>query len=108
MAKHTPGPWACEDGEVFYADGDVQPLIATVHCDNAQTHGQYLGDCYLIAAAPEMLDALKIARANLSHMGDGCSPENCSACRSDAAIAKATGTTMTESEAGRRLLGSEG
>ena len=29
-AKHTPGPWACDEdsGTIYYADGDVEPTIA--------------------------------------------------------------------------------
>lgn len=61
--KHTPRPWAFseESGEVYYADKDVQPLIAIVSCENCQTHKQYLADGKLIAAAPELLAALQSA-----------------------------------------------
>lgn len=67
--KHTPGPWKFrpENGEVYFDDSDgddVQPGIATIHEDNVDPH-QYIADCRLIAAAPDMLEALKLAETIL-------------------------------------------
>ena len=54
--EHTPGPWHANEstGEISFADGDVQPGIAQVRCDNT-SDGQFIADCRLIAAAPDML-----------------------------------------------------
>ncbi len=59
--KHTPGPWAyCDDGEIYHADEDgVLPRIATIDMDNVSPE-QAEADCRLIAAAPDMLAALKV------------------------------------------------
>jgi hypothetical protein len=56
----TPGPWACDltAGEVYYNDGDVLPLVATVQCD-ATSDAQAAADCHLICAAPDMYAALE-------------------------------------------------
>ena len=61
---HTPGPWAFDDstGEVCRADL-IEPLIATVSWDNTG-NDQFIADCRLIAAAPEMLDALRLAETD--------------------------------------------
>ncbi len=62
LAGHTPGPWAFDSasGEVSHDDGDVFPLIAFVDMENT-TEDQGVADGHLIAAAPELLNALKLA-----------------------------------------------
>jgi hypothetical protein len=54
QTKHTPGPWKVE---LCVAGGGLVIRIG------AQTHVQIfpLSDARLIAAAPELLDALKVA-----------------------------------------------
>lgn len=56
--QHTPGPWGYDrpTGEIYHADGDVMPRIATVDLDNVPAD-QFDADLYLIAAAPELLAA---------------------------------------------------
>ena len=57
---HTPAPWAYEpsSGAIYYADNDVEPVIAGINQDNTSEE-QADEDGYLLAAAPEMLAALK-------------------------------------------------
>lgn len=59
--KHTPGPWAINGGRIVrYIDGFSTPdsCIATVGTVNAQTPTD-TANARLIAAAPDLLDALK-------------------------------------------------
>lgn len=71
MSKHTPGPWTVCTFEVeqegaLYAgrwhidqDGDKgRPDIAVVSCTNGAGAEQNAANARLIAAAPEMLEAL--------------------------------------------------
>jgi hypothetical protein len=57
--RPTPGPWACEQetGRVYFADGDVEPTIAFVTLENTSS-GQSRADAQLIAAAPELREAI--------------------------------------------------
>lgn len=71
MSKHTPGPWLHEAGAiadiVFHANGIA--TLATIH------HGVGLGDdeshanARLMAAAPDMLAALKEGKRRLQGAG---------------------------------------
>jgi hypothetical protein len=53
--KHTPGPWQVEDSsdwmDIVDADGDLIAEIEPGECEK--------GNAQLIAAAPELLEALK-------------------------------------------------
>ncbi len=82
MSKHTPGPWIAGD------DDDSDFFVVGPHVDRivsqpvVKLHSMY--DAFLIAAAPELLDALQ----DLMFFDNG-KPEWVAA---RAAIAKATGT----------------
>lgn len=52
--KYTPGPWVA-DGGVVYADHGLQVHI----CDTGLFSDQPFENARLIAAAPELLEALK-------------------------------------------------
>lgn len=69
MIKHTAAPWKYnpEDGEIYMDDGDVQALIATVNLE-CVSEEQGNADGQLIAAAPELLDVVKVI---LSTVGTG-------------------------------------
>lgn len=58
MATHTPGPWSYDasGGAIYYADGDVEPLIASTNLENVSVE-QGDADGLLIAAAPDLLAA---------------------------------------------------
>jgi hypothetical protein len=77
MNKHTPGPWVvAEEAKIKHPEGT---FIA---------QAQYWPDAYLIAAAPDLLAALKAARRFVvsSHDPVGSELDDI-----DAAIAKAEG-----------------
>jgi hypothetical protein len=96
-AKHTPGPWAVDRDLNIYAG---RPMFGTREAI-ADTYGtNKLSECdanaRLIAAAPELLDALRRTRKRLydGMIILGSSPEFAAeGCHeADAAIAKATNT----------------
>lgn len=77
--KHTPGPWKARKGfhadtiEIFHPDKSVKPPfypceIATIASDRDTAKAK--ANARLIAAAPELLEALKLAANALDKMGD--------------------------------------
>lgn len=78
-AKHTPGPWIFCGTHVDDSRG--LPLVRSSHRDFDKIN---CADFHLIAAAPELLEALRYARRFVD-------PENCDVAFIDAAIAKARG-----------------
>lgn len=85
MSKHTPGPWQADPstGVVFDQVGLAVQTGGRCCSEESQANAQ------LIAAAPELLEALKNARALLrGEMGQGFDVEMI-----DAAIAKAEGAS---------------
>jgi hypothetical protein len=115
MSKHTPGPWFVTEGGQYieaarYEHGGRQ-IVGKPQGDNPE---QWNANARLMAAAPELLEALKLALSSLEtawHEIDGewgpiisefgdlegavsqghCSTDAIRAARS--AIAKATGET---------------
>jgi len=69
MSKHTPGPWRfdTEDGGVRYVTASNGAITVAVphgppgNC--VEVEPEHIANAHLIAAAPEMLDALKKARS---------------------------------------------
>lgn len=95
MSKHTPGPWHAETlaGREGWRVTSTKGSVALLP-DGETTGPRYEQDANaaLIAAAPEMLEALKGAVA-WCHQGHGGFPrKQCGLCKPLlAAIAKATG-----------------
>ena len=90
---HTPGPWrigtAPPNGE--QAIGTIRGMMVAVATTGVGMEKETLANARLIAAAPELLDALQ---GMLEVFGDEFgigSSETCDAAR--AAVAKATGET---------------
>ena len=86
--KHTPGPWYVTQGEKWPFDLAVEPNILVVATQEANAH--------LIAAAPELLGALKSLLAlddNTSPFGGEIQQDRIERTidRARAAIAKAEG-----------------
>lgn len=54
--KHVTGPWAAQKTSVWSANGDTQ--IAIIKLGNL-SHATYTANARLIAAAPELLEALE-------------------------------------------------
>lgn len=84
---HTPGPWRydVESEAVFYDDGNICPNIAFL---NENTSGeQNLADARLIAAAPDLLEALRAV-----DLFSAKPPSGEVSAQISRAIARATGT----------------
>ena len=81
MSKHTPGPWhtAGEQGVQIRSAKDQIAKVWTMRGN------EWKANARLIAAAPELLEALKLARSIIGH------PDDAHTQMIDAAIAKATG-----------------
>lgn len=73
-AKHTPGPWACVSGVDRGAFTVYLPSDGMVICSRNQyesKHAEFLANARLIAAAPDLLEALQALVA----IDDGDSPD---------------------------------
>ncbi len=87
MRKHTPGPWfAASEGSYKVASVTSNTGI---YADTLPEAAQIAADARLIAAAPDLLEALKAARRFVvsSHEPVGSELDDI-----DAAIAKAEGS----------------
>jgi hypothetical protein len=94
-AKHSPGPWRLDfnDGSMrVLAAGGPDPVVA--HSLGDASIPEYLADARLIAAAPEMLEALM----NLENDGGKNMPESAWKLVQDA-ICKATGRNERKPDA---------
>lgn len=100
--KHTPGPWVwvkMDKDDTYYPGvftglmaGDVTVLTAEQHYADMCWVQVSEANGRLIAAAPELLWALKYVRDAVGHDGICLGkPYDCSACTMDKAIAKAEG-----------------
>lgn len=90
MSKHTQGPWTV-DGAVATENLDVLGeggRIAMLDCDDIDAE-TLKANARLIAASPEMLDALRVAQSELHYFTATRGREAHEIVR--AAIAKATG-----------------
>jgi hypothetical protein len=58
--QHTARPWAYDedDARIYYADGHVEPTIAYIERENTSPE-RARADGYLLAAAPQLLEACK-------------------------------------------------
>jgi len=88
---HTQGPWKYDD-EGQYIFGPNTEMIAEI-----RGYGEYLpqeANGRLIAAAPELLEALESCLSTIQMECpecDGCKADLCTQCRAKAAIRKAKG-----------------
>ena len=91
---HTPGPWT-SGGFSIIADRPYPQWreIATVTCNTRDlANPEVAANVRLIAAAPALLEALKIMRMQFGNYTDGDGAAKFHACNiADAAIAKAEG-----------------
>jgi len=105
--KHTPGPWVIahksniRDGAIWAANECV--YVAQVYNVERQTDAsradERQANARLIAAAPELLEALEACLSALDlEYGecDGCTTDPCTRCRAKAAISKARGRVSGE------------
>ena len=70
---HTPGPWKVVDRLYVWTDDDVGCEVAKVCDENLDDDmlGQADADARLIAAAPELLAALRRMREVFEQLADG-------------------------------------
>jgi len=96
MADHTPGPWAVHPVKAqidAFPAGAVVPVCSLLWPTELRSEDETEANAYLIAAAPDLLAALKLILA--SHDAS-CKGERCAIVGIDlarAALAKAEGTT---------------
>jgi hypothetical protein len=96
-AKHTPGPWTLEDHGYTYivskpGDGYITRDVCRMDGSTTSAFNQK-ANAHLIVAAPEMLAALKEARAYYGEPDKSDPVDVAIWARIDAAIAKAEGRT---------------
>lgn len=90
-AMHTPGPWSVGSHRYIRSpSGTICETYSHMGCDEADANER------LIAAAPELLEALRITRGNVASIGPAGALEPYYEYREwlrmlDAVIAKATG-----------------
>jgi hypothetical protein len=89
MNKHTPGPW--EPVLQMDAYPGIPISIRSSHGNVLVAATQHEGDAFLIAAAPELLDALRLARQELAGLPRSLGYYFTHIPKIDAAIAKASG-----------------
>jgi hypothetical protein len=93
MTNHTPGPWRKEaHGDGWHILGNIGPEKTTVYV--ATAHGMRPNDACLIAAAPELLEALQGLVRYAEAVGYTAGMGKTQKARLDAAlaaVAKATG-----------------
>ena len=84
MSDYTPGPWRYEEfGPNVIIKATKNPMLSVVHSLYQESREQTEANARLIAAAPELLEALEIA---LDCAGDAWWAE-----KAEAAIEKAKG-----------------
>jgi hypothetical protein len=97
MTSHTPGPWIVENGLQVWRDGPSaarSPRICTLR--NAADPvdqlpaDQMAANARLIAAAPDMCEALKTLLFNCRH-GNGLEAQYQALDKAESALAKAEG-----------------
>jgi hypothetical protein len=88
-AAHTPGPWCVNDTHGGrYIETKSEDAVAQVFRSK-----RYLADARLIAAAPDLLEALRLMlRGTQADCGRVCMPNDDAVRAAFAAIAKATGS----------------
>lgn len=89
MTKHTRGPWFEKYGSQIYTDTALNPELNIATANRMGTRSEQEANARLIAAAPELLEALKSALTVLpDSVGDFDRD------KAEAAIAKATGENV--------------
>ncbi len=74
MSKHTQGPWTIR--EPFQGSYSVEPSVAWLGSSSSHTRGENLANANLIAAAPDMLEALELALSNMDETGGSLAHEH--------------------------------
>jgi hypothetical protein len=98
MAKHTPGPWKAAGDFIGTDEADPQTIAYVSDHRNRRPRGNDVdkANARLIAAAPELLEALQDCKARLRLLIDSDRHkllDTAAVRKAIAAIAKATGET---------------
>lgn len=98
MSKHTPGPWEARGWSIKYPGNGVRVCVVDQADKALKQFGDYDEDmavckanARLIAAAPELLEALRNLLADAESLGIDDSTVSGSAIEARAALAKANG-----------------
>ena len=98
MSGHTPGPWRLNSDALVVGNGALKMSIAIAYDSSTAADGvsreEMKANARLIAAAPELLEALKDALCAL----EVCGKDYPAAGKARAAIARATQPLPTTSE----------
>lgn len=109
---HTPGPWRLErprSGHKIHVSGFGWLRFARVWAEvGGQPNAEGEANARLIAAAPEMLEALKKARDGLMQLPASLAFEITHIREIDAVIAKATGQALAQSLSTEGAIGEHG
>jgi hypothetical protein len=113
---HTPGPWVVtSDGHYVSPAADLTKIVALVFRPDTDSETERLDNARLIAAAPELLEALREARDALhQHYVDwdgepeDAVPLQLARAKCETAIAKATAGETRNAEPIHRRDGDEG
>ncbi|GKX40609.1 hypothetical protein SOASR014_43480 [Pectobacterium carotovorum subsp. carotovorum] len=81
MSKHTPGPWGWESGV----------LCSDKYIIGGNSHSFNASNKKLIAAAPDLLEALELAESVIKNMAEPSNSKQKAILSCRAAIAKAKG-----------------
>jgi hypothetical protein len=100
MSEHTPGPWrlAKEPPKIGLTTtlyGFGPKTLGTINTGN----DEYFANARLIAAAPDLLQALCWLLADTQHRDHDCGDDSCPVATARAAIAKATGAPTVSTRA---------
>jgi hypothetical protein len=90
--QHTPGPWSERNGRIFQND---RPELTIANVGRAFDGDYSPANTRLIAAAPELLEALKLCQSNISSLLASAHPKVYGEWLTvvSAAIARSTGET---------------
>lgn len=69
MSKHTPGPWKIIDHDEEYitvTDEEQNVGICIIEEDASESRQAMIANAHVIAAGPEMIEALKVAESALN------------------------------------------
>jgi hypothetical protein len=91
MSKHTPGPWVVDPRAKLRVFAANKATVASAGCTDTE-RSSWEANARLIAAAPELLEALQLMLdAHLDTSGTDGPLQMAAKDAADAAIAKATG-----------------
>jgi hypothetical protein len=93
-AKHTPGPWVVDGKQAWVTQGTRDlPIAALLWPTSLRSEDETMANARLIAAAPELLEALIDLRRQVHEACARDGEGDFETGRAAASIAKATGAT---------------